>query len=105
MIESFDPETFHFKLQQPRQTKLGDRFEVFASSANWNIHDNIITGCAQPVAFTGHGSDTSFFRNNLIERGGTTNAMQAIRESGRFKLIGNHIVGFGEKETPAKSVR
>ena len=105
IIESFDPETFCFKLTQPRALKLGDRFEVFASSANWNIHDNIITGCAQPVAFTGHGSDTSFFRNNLIERGGTTNAMQAIRESGRFKLIGNHIVGFGEKETPAKSVR
>ncbi|MCX6898070.1 MAG: right-handed parallel beta-helix repeat-containing protein [Verrucomicrobia bacterium] len=94
IIESFDPETFHFKLKQPRAIKVGDRFEVFAPLANWNLHDNTITGCAQPAAFTGHGSDTSFFRNNLIERGGATNAMQAITSSGWFKLIGNHTAGF-----------
>jgi len=91
VIESFDPETFHFKLQQSHLMKPGDRFEVFAPSANWNLHDNIITGCAQPVAFTGHGSDTSFFRHNLIERGGATNATQAIVVSGKFKLVGNSI--------------
>ncbi|MBI5687313.1 MAG: hypothetical protein HZC54_19745 [Verrucomicrobia bacterium] len=94
IIESFDPETLRFTLKQPRDMKVGDRFEVFAPSANWNLHDNTITGCAQPVSFTGHGSDTSLFRNNLIERGGATNATQAIAGSGRFKLINNHIIGF-----------
>jgi hypothetical protein len=105
VIESFDPETFHFKLKQPRAMKVGDRFEVFAPSANWNLHDNTITGCAQPVAFTGHGSDTSFFRNNIIERGGSTNATQAIIVSGQLKLIGNHVTGLGEKVGPIKPTR
>jgi hypothetical protein len=94
IIESLDPETFLFKLKQPREMKVNDRFEVFAPSANWSLHDNTITGCAQPVTFTGHGSDTSIFRNNLIERGGATNATQAIVGSGKFKLVGNHIAGF-----------
>ena len=94
VIKAFNPETFHFKLKQPREMKVGDRFEVFAPSANWNLHDNTITGCAQPVTFTSHGSDTSLFRDNLIERGGVTNATQAIVTTGRFKSIGNHITGF-----------
>lgn len=42
VIESFDPETLHFKLKQPREMKIGDRFEVIAPSENWNLHDNII---------------------------------------------------------------
>ncbi len=47
VIESFDPETLHFKLKQPHAMKVGDRFEVVAPSENWNLHDNIITGCTQ----------------------------------------------------------
>jgi hypothetical protein len=89
VIESFDPEMFHFKLKQPHAMKVGDKFEVFAPNANWNLHDNTITGCAQPVAFNAHGSDTSIFRNNLIERGGATNATLAVVGSGKFTLIGN----------------
>jgi len=104
IIEFFDPETFRFKLKQPREMKISDRFEVFASSANWNIHDNTITGCAQPIMFNGHGSDTSLFRDNLIERGGTTNAMEAVVVTGKFKLIGNHVVGF-EKEGATGTAR
>jgi hypothetical protein len=34
------------------------------------VFDNTITGYTQSAAFTGHGSATSLFRNNLIERGG-----------------------------------
>jgi hypothetical protein len=94
VIESFDPETLQFTLRQRRTMKVGDRFEVFAPSANWNLHDNTLTGCAQPVAFNGHGSATSFFRNNLIERGGATNTTQAIVGSGKFELVGNSIAGF-----------
>jgi len=103
IIESFDPETLRFKLREPHPMKPGDRFEVIAPSLNWLIHDNTITGCRQPVLLDSHGSDTSLFRNNLIERGGTTNATQAIVITGRFKLLGNHIVGFGGKEPAAKS--
>jgi hypothetical protein len=46
-----------------------------------------------------------FFRNNLIERGGATNAMQAVVGNGRFKQISNHLAGFDEKEAAAKPVR
>ena len=80
--------------------KIGDGFEVFPPSANWNIHDNTITGCQQPVTLTGYGSDTSFFHDNLISRGGATNATQAVVVTGRFKLIGNCITGFHEKNNP-----
>ena len=45
-IEAFDPETLQFKLARPHEMKVGDRFEVFPPSANWNVHDNTITGCA-----------------------------------------------------------
>jgi len=105
VIESFDPETLRFTLKQPREMKTGDRFEVFAPSANWSLHDNTITGCAQPVTLTGHGSDTSLFRNNLIERSGATNVTQAIVGTGKFTLTGNHIAGFDEKKTLTKSAR
>jgi hypothetical protein len=105
VIEGYDAKMLQFKLKEPRDMKPGDRFEVFPSSANWNIHDNIITGCPQPLALTSHGSDTSFFRDNLIECGGATNAAQAIVATGRFKLSGNHIAGSSEKKEPVKPVR
>jgi hypothetical protein len=98
VIEAFDPETLRFKLKQPCEMKVGDRFEVFAPSANWLIHDNNITGCFQPVMLSGHGSDTSLFRNNNIERGGVNCVTQAVVVTGQFKLIDNHVIGFDEKK-------
>jgi hypothetical protein len=97
IIASFDPETLRFKLREPHPMKPGDRFEVIAPSLNWLIHDNTLTGCRQPVVLDSHGSDTSIFRDNIIERSGATNATQAIAGSGKFKLTGNHIAGFDEK--------
>lgn len=104
IIESFEAETLRFKLKEPREMKIDDRFEVFAASANWLIHDNTVTGCLQPVVFGGHGSGTSLFRDNLIERGGVANAAQPVVVTGQFRLIGNHLVGFEERsgDTPAK---
>lgn len=103
IIESFDPDTLRFKLTQPREMKVDDRFEVFPLSANWLIHDNTVTGCLQPAVFGGHGSDTSIFRGNLIERGGAAGAAQPVAVTGQFRLIDNHIVGFGGENggTPA----
>ncbi|MFA5190726.1 MAG: right-handed parallel beta-helix repeat-containing protein [Verrucomicrobiia bacterium] len=97
VIDGYDATALQFKLKEPHDMKVGDSVEVFPPSANWNIHDNIITGCQQPVVLTSHGSDTSFFRNNLIERGGATNATQAVTVTGQFKLIDNHISGFDGK--------
>ena len=83
--------------------KVGDRFEVFAPSANWLIHDNTLTGCLQPVVLNSHGSDTSLVRGNLIERG-SASAAQAVAVTGQFKLLDNHLVGFDERSgaAPAK---
>jgi hypothetical protein len=105
IIESFDPETLRFKLREPHAMKAGDRFEIVAASLNWNIHDNTVTGCLQPVVLEGHGSNTSFFRDNLIERGGATTATRAVVVSGRFQLNGNHVVGFDKKETSTQPAR
>ena len=95
VIESYDPATLRFRLAAPRDMKVGDAFEVFPPrSANWLIHDNTITGCKRPVVLGAHGSETSVFRDNLIERGGAGEATNALAVTGRFTLRDNQIVGF-----------
>ena len=74
----------------------GDTFEVSPPSANWNIHDNTITGCSRPVVLDSHGSMTSLVRNNLISRGEAADAKQAIEVLGLFHLLGNQIDGFDD---------
>ena len=102
ILDSYDPESMRFRLTKPRDIKVGDGFEVFPPhSANWNIHDNTITGCAQPVVLDSYGSNTSLFRNNIITRGTAKDVKQAVQVSGRFNLIGNHICGFDEKDSAA----
>jgi hypothetical protein len=101
IIDSFDPETLRFRLKVPRELKVGERFEVFPPAAGWNIHHNTITGCLKPVILNSYGSGTSFFRDNLVSRGGAAGVKQAIEVRGRFNFIGNDIAGFDEKESGA----
>ena len=101
VIGAARPETVRFKLKKPRETKVGDAFEAIPPSANWNIHDNTISGCRQPVILDSYGSSTSLFRNNTINRGEAKEIKQAVVISGRFKLIGNCINGFNEKDSAA----
>lgn len=82
---------------------LGRKMRLHHHPGQLQVFD-CLPGRALPIVFTGHGSDTSLFRNNLIERGGLTNATQAITGPGRFKLTDNHMVGFDEKEAAAKPV-
>ena len=102
-VDFFEPLTSRFRLKQPRDLKVGDRFEVVPRSSNWNIHDNLITGCLRPVVLDSHGGGTSILKDNLITRGETTGKNQAIQVvRGQFELVGNRISGFGEPETPAQ---
>jgi len=101
VIERFDPDTLLFRLTKPHEMKEGDRFEVYAPSANWNIHDNTIKGCQRPVVLDSYGSRTSLFRNNIITRGRAKDVKQAVVVAGRFNLIGNHISGFDEDGSAA----
>jgi hypothetical protein len=101
VIEHFDPETFRFTLRKPHDMKPGDRFEVFPPSANWDIHDNIITGCLQPVVLDSYGSETSLFRGNLVSREETAGVKAAVEVRGRFNLVGNHFSGFDDKDSSA----
>ncbi len=94
---TFDPARF----QEPRETNIGDRFEVFAPSANWLIHDNIITGCRRPFVLDSYGSETTLVKDNIVTRGETTDARVAVELRGRFDLVGNHISGFDEKDATA----
>ena len=104
VIESFDPETVRFKLEKPREMKVGDRFEVFPRSAQWHVHDNTITGCLRPVVLEGHGSETSLFRNNLLLRGDAAGVKSAIELHGLYQFLGNHISGFDEQGSTALSL-
>ena len=104
VIEGYDAKELSIKLKASREIKVGEQFEAFPPSANWNIHDNTVTGCNQPVVLNNYGSDTSLFRDNLIERGGATGSMPAMDVRGRFKLENNAIAGFDKKE-PVTSAR
>jgi hypothetical protein len=101
-IDSFDPETLHFKLTRPHEMKAGDRFEVFPPDcANWDIHDNTVAGCLNPVVLDSYGSETSFFNDNIVTREGATGVEEAVAVHGRFQLLGNHISGFDEAGSSA----
>jgi hypothetical protein len=94
VIEAFDPETLRFRLKEPREMRVGDRFEVFPPSGpNWDLRGNTITGCAVPVVLDSYGGETAQFRGNLISRGGA-DAKSAIEVRGRFTLTGNQVSGF-----------
>ncbi len=101
-IESFDPATTVFKLAKPHELKEGDKFELIpADGANWNIHDNTVTSCKNPLVLDAYGSSTSLVRDNLISRGSATGVKQAVLVKGRFKLIGNQLTGFNEPNSAA----
>ncbi|MEW6354978.1 MAG: right-handed parallel beta-helix repeat-containing protein [Planctomycetota bacterium] len=101
-LDSFDAATTAFKLAKPCDMKVGDQFEIIPpDGANWNIHSNTITGCKQPVILDSYGSNTSFFRDNIVTRGGATGVQQAIHVAGRFNMIGNQVCGFDEDGSAA----
>ena len=104
-IRAFDPEACTFALTDPLQMSVGDAFEVYPDSANWLIHDNTITGCTRPVALEAYGSASSVFRDNIITRGGAEGVASAVSVSGQYKLIGNHISGFDEKDAAALELK
>jgi hypothetical protein len=81
--------------------KAGDRFEVYPTSANWNLHDNTITACLQPLALDGYGSETSLLKDNLISRGAVKGVKQTLQVRGRFTTVGNRLAGFEEPEPAA----
>ena len=102
VIDSYEVETYRFHLREPKEMKVGDIFEVYPPyGANWNIHDNTITGCLQPVILDSYGSETSLFEDNIVSRGEATGVKQAVEVHGRFQFIGNHISGFDEKGASA----
>jgi hypothetical protein len=97
VIEAYDPTTLLFKLTSPHEMKVGDVFEVYPSgTANWNIHDNTITGCQIPVVLDNYGSVTTRFCINMIDRGGAIGVKAAVTVGGCYQLIGNQITGFDE---------
>ncbi|NOZ22010.1 MAG: hypothetical protein GXP25_13090 [Planctomycetes bacterium] len=101
-LDSYDPKTLVFKLAKPHEMKVGDKFEIIPpDGANWNLHDNTITGCKSPVVLDSYGSNTCFLKNNIVTRGGATGVKQAILVAGRFNLIGNQIAGFDEEGSAA----
>jgi hypothetical protein len=101
VIESFDPATLRFTLREPHPMKAGDWFQVIPTASNWNIHDNTIAGCRQPVVLDGYGSATSRLARNLVARGGTSGVRVAIEVRGRFQIAGNHVSGFDEQDARA----
>lgn len=84
--------------------KAGGHFQVFPPSANWQIHDNTITDCLQPVNLDSYGSDTSSFAENVVTRGATAGVKEAVAVHGAFRLMRNRIHGFDEPGSVALSL-
>jgi hypothetical protein len=95
-IDSYDPETLRFQLTQPVNMQVGDHFDLFPVSANWTIHSNAIADCQAPVVLASYGSPTSRLEANVLSRGSATGVKEALSISGRFNVVGNHLVGFDE---------
>lgn len=104
LLDSFDPKTLRFRLKERCELKVGDTFDAFSSSANWNLHDNTIIGCLKPLVLDSYGSETSWVKNNVITRGEATGVKVAVEIRGVFHLIGNQISGFDEKDSSALSL-
>jgi hypothetical protein len=97
VIDSYDPSTLTFRLRDPYEMNEGDIFEVFfPGPANWNIHNNTITGCLKPVVLDNYGSVTSLFCDNIIERDGATGVKAAVTVEGLYQIKDNQITGFDE---------
>lgn len=95
VIEAYDPGTLRFKLKTPRAVKVGDSFEVYPTEgANWNLHDNTITGCLKPVILDTYGGSTNQFTRNQVSRGGAEGVQAAVTVSGVCHFLGNQISGF-----------
>jgi hypothetical protein len=96
-IESCDPETFRFKLKEPREMKVGDIFEIYPPyGANWDLHGNTVSGCLNPVILDSYGGSTSLFRGNTVTRGAATGIKEALVLKGRFAVLDNGFSGFDE---------
>lgn len=105
VIAAFDPESLRFRLKEPREMKVGDAFQVFPPGpANWTLHSNTVTGCAEPVRLEAYGSENSVFRDNTVSRGEATGVYAAIRVAGQFRLIGNLVSGFDEADSAALAI-
>jgi hypothetical protein len=92
VVDSFDPITLRVQLKQAYEMKVGDQFEIYPRSANWNIHDNTLSGCLSSVVLDSHGSATSLLRDNQISQPATVSGKPAIQiVRGQFELIGNRI--------------
>ena len=94
VVESFDPETLQFRLTAPAEMQVGDALEIYAPSANWDIHDNSFSGCLTPVALDGYGSSTSLFRENVLIRGAASPVKEAVMIRGQYRLLGNQFVDY-----------
>lgn len=99
-IDFYDPESLIFKLKNPFYLKPDDVFEVyFPGPINWNIHNNTISGCNNPVILDNYGSMTSLFCNNVIDRNGADGVKAAVIVEGLYKISDNTITGFNEKNS------
>ncbi len=90
-IAGFDPETFHFQLEAPAPFSPGQAFEVFPPEANWQIRNNIISDCGEPVRLDSYGSPTSVFAGNIVAAAGGAAETGAVDIRGDFFLSDNRI--------------
>ena len=103
-LAGFDQKDLAFHLTAPHKLAVGDRFHAFPDMQNLNIHDNQIVDCREPVQLADYGSPTSWFRDNIVTRGAASGVKAAIEMHGMYKLTGNHISGFDEKDSSALSL-
>ncbi|MCC7495509.1 MAG: right-handed parallel beta-helix repeat-containing protein [Fimbriimonadaceae bacterium] len=99
-VTSFDPATFRYTLAAPRDSKVGEPFEVIpAAGPRWLLHHNTVESCSAPLVFDSYGGDSAIVRDNLFARGEASGVQQAVELRGRCDLLDNRFSGFDEPDS------
>ena len=66
-IYDFDPKAMTFTLSEPRDMKVGDKFNVYRpAGTKWSVHHNMIDNCTTPESLDSFGGRMAAFDNQIL---------------------------------------
>jgi hypothetical protein len=66
-IFDFDPKAMTFTLSEPRDMKVGDKFNVYRpAGTKWSVHHNMIDNCTTPESLDSFGGRMVAFDNQIL---------------------------------------
>jgi len=66
IVESYDPDKRIITLKNAIQMRTGDKFAIYPSEANWQLHHNTIADCTYPITINSLPKSGVNIRDNTI---------------------------------------